>query len=314
MNSRDTTQQEAEINTDAETLSAEDQLAIAELMSTYDIAIDNGDLNGTVNSFTTDGEINAATGSGQGTTGLTQFHQQLFDSGFDDGARHLTGNVTLEGDSESGTATGFSYLIVFQGDEEPGVTATATQTDTFRRENGVWKIASRQLDVDPGYTNADVNGDDLLTGTPDNDVLNGFQGDDRLFGLTGDDQISGGSGNDLIQGDRGGDELFGNSGQDILSGGLGIDTLTGNEGPDIFVVQSQNSNDVNSDAKNYDIINDFESGDLLTLDGIQFEQLSISQDGSNTNIFDAHNNELLSTLINTSANEITEDVLIQGVV
>jgi Ca2+-binding RTX toxin-like protein len=309
---------EAKINTDADALSAEDQLAIAELMSTYDIAIDNGDLKGTVNSFTTDGEINAVSGSGQGTKGLTQFHQQLFDSGFDDGARHLTGNVTLEGDSESGTATGFSYLIVFQGDEEPGVTATATQTDTFRRENGVWKIASRQLDVDPGYTNADVNGDDLLTGTPDNDVLNGFQGDDRLFGLTGDDLISGGSENDLIQGDRGGDELFGNFGQDILSGGLGIDTLTGNEGPDIFVVQSQNSsqssNDVNNDARNYDIINDFESGDLLTLDGIKFDQLSISQDGNNTNIFDAHNNELLSTLINTPANEITEDVLIQGVI
>ncbi len=295
-------------------LSAEDQLAITELMSTYDIAIDNGDIKGTVNSFTTDGEINAATGSGQGTKGLTQFHQQLFDSGFDDGARHLTGNVTLEGDSESGTATGFSYLIIFQGDEEPGVTATATQTDTFRRENGVWKIASRQIDVDPGYTNADVNGDDLLTGTPDNDVLNGFQGDDRLFGLTGDDLISGGSDNDLIQGDRGGDELFGNFGQDILSGGLGIDTLSGNEGPDIFVVQSQNSSQSSNDVKNYDIINDFESGDLLTLDGIKFDQLSISQDGNNTNIFDTYNNELLSTLINTSANEITEDVLIQGVI
>jgi hypothetical protein len=94
MNNRNTPQKEAEINTDNDKLSAEDQLAIAELMSTYDIAIDNGDLEGTVNSFTTDGKIDAVSGSGEGTQGLTQFHRQLFDSGFDNGARHLTGNIT----------------------------------------------------------------------------------------------------------------------------------------------------------------------------------------------------------------------------
>jgi Ca2+-binding RTX toxin-like protein len=173
----------------------------------------------------------------------------------------------------------------------------------------VWKIASREIEIDPGYLNANVNGDDLLTGTPDNNVLDGFQGNDRLFGLTGDDQISGGAGNDLIQGDRGSDELLGNEGQDILSGGLGIDSLTGNEGSDIFVIQPHN----NSGVKNHDIINDFSSGDLLTLDNIKFEQLSIQQDGVNTNIFDARNNELLSILIDTSPNEISQDVLIQGV-
>ena len=288
-------------------LTAEDQLEITKLLSEYDIAIDNGDLEGTVGSFTTDGELNAPFGSGEGVEGLTQFHQQLFDSGFDEGARHLTGNVVLDGDSHTDTATGLSYLVIFEAGDRPGVIATATQTDTFRQENGDWKIESRQIEVDPGFLKADTNGDDLILGTPEQDTLNGFQGKDRLFGLAGGDLISGGEGDDLLQGDAGDDRLFGNAGRDILSGGQGLDSLTGGEDADIFIVQSQGI----SDRENYDVLDDFELGiDVLALDEIKFGQLSIHQEGDNTQIWDAQANELLSVLNNTHTSEITADVFI----
>lgn len=292
---------------DANSLSPTDRLAITELLFEYDFAIDSGDLEGTVNSFTTDGKLDAVFGSGEGTEGLTQFHQQLFDSGFDEGARHLTGNVTVAGDSENGTATGFSYLIIFEGEDEPGVIATATQNDTYRRENGEWKIASREIGVDPGFLNAEFNGDDFRLGTTSDDVLNGFEGEDRLLGLTGDDLLSGGTGDDSLQGDAGDDSLYGNAGQDILLGGLGIDTLTGNEDVDIFVLQSHGA----SDRLNHDIIDDFEPGtDVLALEELRFEQLSIQQSDNDTNIINASNSELLSTLTNVAAESITSDSFI----
>ena len=97
----------------------------------------------------------------------------------------------------------------------------------------------------------------------------------------------------------------------MLSGGLGIDTLTGSEDADIFVVQSINI----GDAMNYDIISDFELGkDILALDDLEFDHLSILQANNNTNILDARNNKLLATLTDVSANEITQDIFVDWVV
>lgn len=306
----DTDMQNEIADNDDSSLLAEDQLEIMKLLSEYDIAIDNGDIQGTVDSFTTDGELIAVTGTGKGEEGLAQFHQELFDSGFDTGKRHLTGNIILDGDSGTGTATGFSYLVVFESQDKPGVISTATQTDTYRKENGEWKIQSREIDPDPGFLEEDVNGDDLILGTSEHDTLNGFQGNDRIFGLTSDDLIFGGEGDDLLQGDAGSDQLFGNTGRDILSGGQNVDSLTGGKDSDIFIVQSQ---DIGSE-ENYDVIKDFElETDVLALDEIKFGQLSILQEGNNTSIQDARNNELLSVLTDTQASEITADVFIDWV-
>ncbi|HEY9347749.1 MAG TPA: calcium-binding protein, partial [Inquilinus sp.] len=73
------------------------------------------------------------------------------------------------------------------------------------------------------------NGDDnpnVLTGTPDNDEINGFGGDDVLDGGdSGDDVLNGGDGNDVLHGD---DSSWGSQGNDLLHGGAGADSLYGN--------------------------------------------------------------------------------------
>ena len=105
-----------------------------------------------------------------------------------------------------------------------------------------------------------TNGDDVILGTPDVDVINalggddticGFGGDDvidggdgvdRIFAGAGDDQINGGAGNDFIaggagrdwiNGNNGNDRILGGDGADVLNGGGGIDTISGRGGNDV---------------------------------------------------------------------------------
>lgn len=118
----------------------------------------------------------------------------------------------------------------------------------------VWAIGGGD-DVLVGTADADLiegfGGNDTLTGMAGDDVIRGFDGDDSLFGNRGDDEISGGIGDDYIEaglgddlvyggagadvllGFAGNDLMFGQLGDDTLKGGAGADELSGNEGDDI---------------------------------------------------------------------------------
>ena len=61
------------------------------------------------------------------------------------------------------------------------------------------------------------NGNDPLTGTPGNDIINGNNGNDTLTGLAGDDLLLGGNGNDTLTGGAGADFLTGGSGADTFA-------------------------------------------------------------------------------------------------
>ena len=93
-----------------------------------------------------------------------------------------------------------------------------------------------------GFTQLRGNGgNDLLIGSPMNDVLNGGDGNDTLLGKAGDDTLIGGdghdglsgfTGSDVIDGGRGFDRAFGGEGNDSLTGGNAADTLIGGNGDD----------------------------------------------------------------------------------
>ena len=87
--------------------------------------------------------------------------------------------------------------------------------------------------------------DNYLQGTPDNDVLyalaavgsyyiRGFDGNDQIIGAEGDDYLEGGNGHDHITGLGGNDTLIGGDGNDYLGGGIGLDYLAGGNGNDIL--------------------------------------------------------------------------------
>lgn len=79
-------------------------------------------------------------------------------------------------------------------------------------------------------------GNDILNGTPDDDVLCGLGGNDILIGYGGDDIFFGGSGRDHLIGGYGRDEMHGGPGPDLLidtqgqsweDGGQGVDRCFG---------------------------------------------------------------------------------------
>ncbi|WP_109313588.1 calcium-binding protein [Ruegeria sp. AU67] len=80
-----------------------------------------------------------------------------------------------------------------------------------------------------------VAGDDdtnILTGQDGDDQINGYGGDDTVPGGMGDDNLHGGDGVDTIQGGEGDDVLHGEGNDDVLSGDDGDDKLFGHFGDD----------------------------------------------------------------------------------
>ena len=95
-------------------------------------------------------------------------------------------------------------------------------------------------------------GNDRLTGSNKDNILNGFWGNDRLDGGEGDDGLADSLGNDTLNG---------GSGNDRLNGGDDDDILTGGSGNDLFRFRPNNGSDR---------ITDFDTGDdrLLFADGL----------------------------------------------
>ena len=68
-----------------------------------------------------------------------------------------------------------------------------------------------------------TNGDDVLEGTPERDVIAGLKGDDVIKGFQRRDKLCGGRGADL---------LFSGAGRDFAHGGVGRDKVRGLAGDD----------------------------------------------------------------------------------
>ncbi len=80
----------------------------------------------------------------------------------------------------------------------------------------------------------DINLDNEILGSKNNDTLKGTNNNDLIKGRKGDDSLDGGEGNDCLKAGKGNDTLDGGYGNDILKGGKGDDTLDGGYGNDIL--------------------------------------------------------------------------------
>ena len=102
-----------------------------------------------------------------------------------------------------------------------------------------YKAPNSDPDNDFGVLIADASelqSDNTITGTNDDDHLYGFGGDDRLYGGDGNDTLIGGDGRDWLIGGAGNDLLDGSLGivstqgpGDLIRPGLGADTIKGHE-------------------------------------------------------------------------------------
>jgi hypothetical protein len=83
------------------------------------------------------------------------------------------------------------------------------------------------------------SGNDVIIGTPGDDILFGGEDNDCLYGSWGDDVMFGGPGSDFLGGEGGddiirGDNPIGDSGDDIIMGGTGDDDIDGGPGSNNF--------------------------------------------------------------------------------
>ncbi|WP_160727874.1 calcium-binding protein, partial [Qipengyuania vulgaris] len=130
----------------------------------------------------------------------------------------------------SGSGTSFETLVRFEG--------TSIGEFTFFNFDGFPPDGSAV----PGKE---------ITGTSDDDALEGSSGADTISGLDGNDRISGSSGNDVLDGGDGDDFIDDGAGDDVLRGGEGndyfqsfgggSDTFLGGSGDDWFTMSGSGS-------------------------------------------------------------------------
>jgi len=104
-------------------------------------------------------------------------------------------------------------------------------------------------------------GNDVLTGTADDNIFRGNGGNDWIDGRVGNDTLEGGNGADTLIGNAGDDYLLGGDGKDTLIGGMGYDTLAGGAGADVYIFDTGFGQDV--------IVKDrYNSGDVIQLNNV----------------------------------------------
>ena len=159
---------------------------------------------------------------------------------------------------------------------------------------------------------------DRLDGGKGKDNIDGSAGRDKLFGGEGADTLLGGADNDNLFGEAGDDLLDGGEGDDYLKGGLGNDTLYGGAGSDRLRGSEDNDLFVLTFGDTGNTIFDYVDGsDKLGLEISSFtnttaqaifeNELTITANSGNVEIYANSGNDLLASLSNVDALDISAE-------
>jgi Ca2+-binding RTX toxin-like protein len=137
-------------------------------------------------------------------------------------------NDILQGDDSNNVLFGGGGNDLFISDRGADTILGGDGTDTMQYEGSAVNVS---LLTGVGH-GGDAEGDQLvsienLTGTNDDDVLEGDNGANVLNGAGGNDILRGDAGNDIINGGDGNDILIGGAGADTLNGGFGFGDIGG---------------------------------------------------------------------------------------
>jgi Ca2+-binding RTX toxin-like protein len=133
--------------------------------------------------------------------------------------------------ASKGTVAQSGDSLIYTPNQQSNPTVGFIDSFDYTLSDGKGGISTATVSVAVGKTQDGGNGNDILVGTP---------GDDVLFGGNGKDNLTGGLGNDVLTGGNGDDTLF---------GGLGNDTLTGGNGSDLFKLALGDGTDLITDFK-----------------------------------------------------------------
>lgn len=127
-----------------------DKFEIFELMNNYVLSIDSHSNEQFADNFTTDGVYESPWGTAQGKEAIIGSIGYWHSSGITSGKRHFVGSIQIK-ELNNETARVESSYWVADAQNTPGIVATGFYSDTLKKENGAWKIASRKQVVDPSF-------------------------------------------------------------------------------------------------------------------------------------------------------------------
>ncbi|WP_199245511.1 CAP domain-containing protein [[Phormidium] sp. ETS-05] len=149
-------------------------------------------------------------------------------------------------------------------------------------------------------------GDDYLRGGQDNDSIEGNGGNDIVNGNKGEDIVDGGAGDDLVRGGQGNDLLIGGDGDDVLIGDFGTDSLTGGAGADKFIIRADTAAG-QTNVNLADRITDFGTGDEIVIVGNQ-EQIQLVASGSDT-VIQLSGGDIVALVANVTPENLPGSIL-----
>jgi SnoaL-like domain len=136
------------VNLKAQTLKAEDQLAIQNAVSQWNQLQDDGNITAFLNLWTAKSIFENPFGKFEGKDAIQQFVSNYI-SGFAKGKRHQSSNITIMGSNTE--ATVIEDLNVVEVNEIPFIAATVRLNASMIKENGTWKFKAVKLAIDPGF-------------------------------------------------------------------------------------------------------------------------------------------------------------------
>lgn len=126
-------------------LSAEDDLAIRQIVTRLNHAVDVGDYEVYATFFSDDAVFDTAFGQAIGPEQISAALEQS--RPYISGKRHVASNILISGDGETATAT--SYLIVFEATTGLDLVGTAVNVDTLEKRDGEWIVVRHETELDP---------------------------------------------------------------------------------------------------------------------------------------------------------------------
>ncbi|MEM9218389.1 MAG: calcium-binding protein [Cyanobacteria bacterium P01_F01_bin.150] len=220
------------------------------------------------------------------------------------------------------------YIVGTQLDD----TLAGTTMDDYiqgRDGNDLINGGDSSDELDGGKGNDTLNGGkggDYLWGGDGDDNLDGGDGDDSLSDYAGNNVLIGGDGNDSIYVYGGNNTIDAGSGDDVVATGDGVTEVTLGTGSDIISLDAysylsvdaeesgdgetaDNSVADNSVDDDYVIVTDFApTEDAFEIFGVEYDDLTFEQDGSNTNI--VQGDDLLAVLQGVNPDSLSEDNII----
>ena len=131
----------------AAALTAEDRLEIQELIARYNRAVDGGDADGWVDTFTPDGVFESLlVGVHRGHDELRAFADDFVAGSYDawTGGQHWIGSVIIDGDRAKADVFSYHIMYVPVEHEVRGVLMAAHQDEAVLTANG-WRFSLRRL-------------------------------------------------------------------------------------------------------------------------------------------------------------------------